>query len=68
MELQAHPRGSGNILRHCPVYDRSSPKYAVSEELLTLAEDKSTEANLLSELSQNALQWQTLPKYKNGVS
>jgi len=40
-----------NYLQHSPVYGRSSPKDALSEGLLTLAEDKRPEETLLIGLS-----------------
>jgi hypothetical protein len=41
---------------HSLVYGRSRPKHAMSEGLITLAEDKRPEANRLIELSPYALQ------------
>ena len=43
-------------MRHSPVYGRSRPNHAVSEELLALAEDKRPEANRLIELRAYASQ------------
>jgi len=59
--LQAHTLHCGNTLRHSLVIRRSRPKHAVSEGLLTLAEDKKPEATLLIRLSQNA--WQSHSRY-----
>jgi len=50
-DLQAHALGGANTLRHSLVYGRSRPKHAMSEGLMTLAEDKRSEATLLIGLS-----------------
>ena len=55
----AHALSGENSLRRSPDHERSRPKHAVSEELMTLAEDKKPEANLLIGLSQYASQCHT---------
>jgi hypothetical protein len=50
-DLQAHKLSSGNTLEYALVYRRSRPKHAVSERLLTLAEDMMPEATLIIVLS-----------------
>ena len=55
-------------LRHSPVIGRLRPKHAVSEGLMTLAEDKRSEANWLIELRPYALQHQTRHEYEVDVS
>jgi len=57
--LQAHGISGGNTLQLSPGYGRSRPKHAVSEGLMTLAEDKRPEATLLIGLSQYASQHHT---------
>jgi len=49
--LQAHALSGENNLRLSPVYGRSRPNHAVSEGLMTLADDKRPEATLLIGLS-----------------
>ena len=51
-------------LRHSPVIVRSTPNHAVSDGLMTLAEDKRPEANRLIELRPYALQCHTRYKYE----
>jgi len=55
-DLHAHVLSGENSLRHSPVYRRSRPKHAVSEGLLTLAEDTQPEATVLIGLSWYAVQ------------
>jgi hypothetical protein len=56
-------------LWHSPVYGRSRPKHAVSEGLMTLAEDKRPEANRLIELRPHALhRHRRVIIYASGVS
>jgi hypothetical protein len=50
-DLQAHALSGESILRRSPVYGSPKPKHAVSEGLMTLAEDKRPEATLLIGLS-----------------
>ena len=49
--LQAHVLSGENTLQLSPAYRRSRPKHAVSEGLMTLAEDQRPEATLLIGLS-----------------
>ena len=63
-----HALSGENALGHSPVYGRSRPKHAVSEESLTLAEDKWPEANWLVELRLYALQHHTRYEYEVDVS
>jgi len=58
-DLQSHAQSGQSNLWHSPVHGRSRPKHAVSEELMTLAEDKRPEANWLIELRLYALQRHT---------
>jgi len=55
-DLHTHALRGENNLWHSPVYGRSGPKHGVSEGLITLAEDKRREANLLVGSSQYAVQ------------
>jgi len=43
-DLQAHAHSDENTLWHSTVYRRLRPKHAVSEGLMSLAEDKKPEA------------------------
>ena len=58
-DLQAHVQIGESTVRHSPFDGRSRPKHEVSEGLMTLAEDKRAEANLLIGLRQYALQCHT---------
>jgi len=58
-DRQPHGLSSENSLLHSPVYGWLRPKHAVSQGLMTLAEDIRPEANLLIELRQYALQRHT---------
>jgi len=58
-DLHAHSLSGEHILQHTLAYRRLRPKHVVSVRLMTLAEDKSPEANLLIGMSQYALQRHT---------
>jgi len=54
-DSQASTQGEGNILSYSPIYVMWRPKHAVSEVLMTLAEDLRPEADVLIDMSDYAL-------------